>query len=198
MGMTKYRRGQQGGGGGLAGAGDQGRFQTSLYCFVGQALSHATDEEKARVLKLMDIAYLLAKEEMPFKKFGAIVNLEKRHGVHLGDTYNNSKAAAEFTTTIGAEIEDNLKTALDKVDLFSICCDGSTDVSIIEKELIYVKFINDSGVIENHILGLKDIKSANAGGLKATIRAKFSELGITDFQRNWLVFALTEPVSILE
>ena len=56
---------------------------------VGQALSQASNEEKARVSKLMEIAYVMAREEIAFKKFGALVNLEKRHGVHLGDAYNH-------------------------------------------------------------------------------------------------------------
>jgi len=49
----------------------------------------------------MEIAYITAKEEIAFKKFGALVNLEKRHGVHLGDAYNHRVAAAEFTSTVG-------------------------------------------------------------------------------------------------
>ena len=34
-----------------------------------------------------DAAYMLAKEEMPFTKYPAIVELEKRHGVSLGSMY---------------------------------------------------------------------------------------------------------------
>jgi len=136
----------------------------------------------------MEIAYVMAKEEVAFKKFGALVNLEKRHGVHLGDAYNHRIAAAEFTATVGEEIESDLKTALEQANFFSICCDGSTDVSIIEKELIYVKFINTRGATENHIMGLRDISSADANGLQATITATFSELGITNFSRKLVGF----------
>ncbi|KAL5473835.1 hypothetical protein EMCRGX_G028396 [Ephydatia muelleri] len=34
-----------------------------------------------------DAAYMLAKEEMPFTKYPAIVELEKRHGVSLGNAH---------------------------------------------------------------------------------------------------------------
>ena len=55
----------------------------------GKAFASATTEESSRVgkLGLFDAAYMLAKEEMPFTKYPAIVELEKRHGVSLGSTY---------------------------------------------------------------------------------------------------------------
>ena len=54
---------------------------------LGKAVATATSEETQRVEKLMDDAYMLAKEELPFTKYPAILELEKRHGVAVGNSY---------------------------------------------------------------------------------------------------------------
>jgi hypothetical protein len=48
---------------------------------------------KERVMKKFDIAYLIAKEHVPFVKYPAIHELEERHGVDLGSTYRNRDSA---------------------------------------------------------------------------------------------------------
>ena len=53
---------------------------------IGRALSGASAEEMARVSKLFDLAYVIAKEELPFAKYPALVEVEKRHGVPIGNT----------------------------------------------------------------------------------------------------------------
>ena len=39
-----------------------------------------------RMVKLFDISFHLAKHERPFAYFPALVSLERRHGVELGET----------------------------------------------------------------------------------------------------------------
>ena len=48
---------------------------------IRKALAGACGEEIMRVLKLFDIAYMLVKEELPFSKYSAVIEVEKRHGV---------------------------------------------------------------------------------------------------------------------
>ena len=54
---------------------------------------------------MIEIAYVVAKEEMPFTKCVPNANMEKRHGVELGQTYLNDNSCAGFVDTI-AEIYD--------------------------------------------------------------------------------------------
>ena len=61
------------------------------------------ENEKVRVKKFIEIAYVVAKEEMPFTKFVPNANMEKWHGVELGQTYLNDHSCAGFVDTI-AEI----------------------------------------------------------------------------------------------
>ena len=64
----------------------------------GIASMQAADHEKTK--KMFDLAYLIAKEELPMTKYAAIIDLEKKHGVDLGITYCNEMQAATFMTNI--------------------------------------------------------------------------------------------------
>ena len=75
---------------------------------LGKAFFKLNENEKVRVTKLIEIAYVVAKEEMPFAKFVAIAKLEKRHGVELGQTYLNDHACADFVDTIAEIYEEEL------------------------------------------------------------------------------------------
>lgn len=45
------------------------------------------------IVKVLDITYHLAKQELLFSCFPTLISLEKRHGVDLGETYANDKQA---------------------------------------------------------------------------------------------------------
>ena len=66
------------------------------------------ERERERVKKLIEIAFVVAKEELPFTKFVPIAQLEKRHGVELGQTYMNDHACAEFIDSIAEVYEEEL------------------------------------------------------------------------------------------
>jgi len=95
----------------------------------------------------MDLAYMFAKEAISFIKFGALCESQKRAGVQLGETYVNDRAAKEFTMTIGEELVEQLKSDLASSDFMSVLVDGSTDCSVIEKELSYIRFVDASGLV---------------------------------------------------
>ena len=45
---------------------------------IGRAVASASSKEKDRVSRLFEVAYMFSREEMPFTKFPAIVELDKR------------------------------------------------------------------------------------------------------------------------
>jgi hypothetical protein len=75
---------------------------------LGKAFFKLNENEKARVKKLIEIAYVVVKEEMPFTKFVPIAKIEKRHSVELGQTYLNDHSCAELVDTIAEVYEDEL------------------------------------------------------------------------------------------
>lgn len=97
-----------------------------------------------RMVKLFDIAYHLAKHEQPFSYFAALVSLEKRHGVDLGDTYNNPVQTKVFTQFIADDIRREYFTnQMISARYVSLLTDGSTDRGQTEKECMYIKFLED-------------------------------------------------------
>ena len=146
---------------------------------IGRALAGASGEEMLRVSKLFDISYMLAKEELPLSKYPALIEVEKRRGVDVGNTYNTEHKCKEFTSLIGETMRSEVLGSLMQAKYISILMDGSTDCSVTEKELIYVMYVN-SGKPECHFLCLKDVPDATAAGVKATLEMGFADLGITD------------------
>lgn len=102
-------------------------------------------DEKAhsKMVKLFDICYHIAKHELPFTFYPFLAKLEKRHGVELGFTYQNPVQAHTFTEFLAEDIRDKVDEAVQKARYISILIDGSTDRSTSEKELMYVKYLED-------------------------------------------------------
>ena len=101
---------------------------------IGRAVASVSSEEKDRVSRLFEVAYMISREEMPFSKFPAIVEVDKRHGVCLGQTYHTEHKCQEFASIIGETMSDDLVEALRSCRYMSVLMDGSTDGSVTEKE----------------------------------------------------------------
>ena len=156
---------------------------------IGRALSSASSEEKARVAKLIDLAYVIAKEELPFSKYSSFVELERRHGVALSGAYVTEHKCSEFVQLIGETMRDDVLQSLAKAPAFSILVDGSTDASVTEKELSYIKYVDQStGQLQCHFLRLHDVADGTAAGLKAGLESTFSELGINNHKERLVAF----------
>ena len=113
--------------------------RTELYkeTVIGRSMKCAQTEERDRVKKLVDISYMMAKEEIPFSKFASIARLEIRHKVALGQTYLTVLKCKELMEMIGTAMETDFLDLLKKARYISVLSDGSTDVANVE-ELIYV------------------------------------------------------------
>ena len=147
----------------------------------GIASLQAADLQKTK--KKFDIAYLIAKEELPMTKYAAIIDLEKKHAVDLGTTYCNEMQAATFITNIGEEFGSQLKQKLFNVNFLSILTDASTDASNIEKEAVFVRYFESKPVDSNEVkvchdfVSLPDLESGKAGGVVTAIEDSFKEIG---------------------
>ncbi|KAJ8895658.1 hypothetical protein PR048_000994 [Dryococelus australis] len=75
---------------------------------VGKAMSSVSGETKQRIGKLVYIAYVLAQEEIAFNKFLKLVELEKHHGVDIGETYATVPKCEEFTSCIATTLKNEL------------------------------------------------------------------------------------------
>ena len=57
---------------------------------------------------------MLAKEEIPFTKYLAVLELEKRRDVSLGTAYATENKCRDFTILIGESMRDDVHASLRK------------------------------------------------------------------------------------
>lgn len=145
---------------------------------LGKAFASASSEEIRRIGKLFEISYVLAKEELPFRKYPAIVELEKRHGVPLGNTYGTEHKCQEFTNIIAEGMKDDALEEIKSARYLSVLLDGSTDSSVLEKELMYVMYMGADGSRKCHFFCLANVGDATSPGIQALLKEKFAETGI--------------------
>ena len=110
------------------------------------------------------IGNMRGQEEISICKFGVLVNNERRHGVDNGlHAYANNMKCAESIDYIGKSMVSELKNEVNKSNFFSILIDGSTDVSCIDKEAVYILYFDprpegkDFAKVCLNFLGLKSV-----------------------------------------
>lgn len=62
---------------------------------------------KEKMKKKFDICFVMAKENIAFRKYSAIYELEQRHGVDLGFAYHTKDSAKKFTHYIAETQRDS-------------------------------------------------------------------------------------------
>lgn len=149
---------------------------------IGKSMMSVHETVRKRVEKLIDISYVLAREEIAFNKFPKLIALEKRHGVDLGDTYNTVEKCEEFTECIAEDKKDALKRQLANTLYFSVCCDGSTDVSVTEKEIIFIIYVDNNSEcdVKCDFLTITDLQSGRAVDILAAIKTTLLDFGIDE------------------
>ena len=83
--------------------------------------------------------------------FPHILHLKELHGVELGRAYRNDKACLQFTGEFAQTIRDETvstvqnkhNTAKNPNKYHSMFFDGTMDRAISERELVYVKVLDD-------------------------------------------------------
>ena len=107
-----------------------------------------------------------------------ITELEKLHNVKFfpGGSYEN-ESAVNFG--INLIFNEEVKEKLLKSNFISTLCVGSTDSSVIEKESIYVQFVEPSSMeINVAFLSLQDLRSQDASGIYEAIKKAFTKVGL--------------------
>ncbi|KAJ8877120.1 hypothetical protein PR048_021573 [Dryococelus australis] len=138
---------------------------------VGKAVSSVSDETKYNIGKLVNIAYVLAQEEIEFNKFPKLID--------IGETYATVLKGEEFTSCIVITLKIELINNLRNTDYLTICCYCSTDVSVTEKEIVSMMFINkDTSAVEFKYLKITDLPNFSASAIFNNLKDMCIELKI--------------------
>ena len=104
-------------------------------------IQQMSEKDHETLSKLHNISFYIVLQRLLFTAFQKQVALEKLHGVKFTSTYENENACKNFIFGISKYLfEENVKKKLHLVNFIAILCDGSTDNSIIEQEVLYVIF----------------------------------------------------------
>lgn len=104
------------------------------------------EEKNAEVYeKLFNTAYYIAKEGEAFRKFPNLVGLMKKNGVDVGSNYINEKACREFCISAADVLKENTAEQVQNARFICLLADGSTDKSITEQEIVYVRYVDSAG-----------------------------------------------------
>ena len=117
--------------------------------------------------RLFDIAYFVAKREMPFTSFPHLCHLEMKHRVDLGSTYINDKACNNFELSIATQLKNELLCKLQKCRFISAMAGSATDVGVCEVDVYVCHLIEGETV--NSFAGLKECGNSTADGFKAAV-----------------------------
>ena len=98
------------------------------------------EEEIEKLRVLFRITHSLAKKGRPFEDYTCMVDRhETAHNIVLGQTYRNSKQCRNFASFISEAERVQLAADLDRVPFYSVLTDRTTDSSICEAEIMYVR-----------------------------------------------------------
>jgi len=99
-------------------------------------MSNKSDEDQRNdVAKKINTAYFIAKEELPFTKFPKLLNLQRKNGLQILETYSTDKKCTEMVSTIRKVYQNKLaKTVNENIKYMSIMIDGGEDVGGVENE----------------------------------------------------------------
>ena len=130
------------------------------------------------------------KKERPFTNYPYLLNLQTKNGISkLAASYSTPDACAYFADYIKKVISEDLKKLIFKANYFSVLSDGSIDSAVTEQETIYVLFICEGKLVLKY-LSIKNVKNADAPGLKSTLEIAFNCFGIIHYYNKLVGFNL--------
>ena len=124
----------------------QGVLDSQKQGNILSALVTLNEQDLERTKKKFQIAYYIAKEELPIVKFSTMLDLEEKLGIEVGTAYRNNNSGGVFIDYISESIAEELKQKLAKARFYSVLTDGSTDSAMSENEAVFVVHFGSSGM----------------------------------------------------
>ena len=112
--------------------------------------------DEATKQRKFELAYMVAKENLSFKKMKPLWDIEEKHGVEIGASYQNDYDCASFVEAIAADLQGKLKEKMSNTKFFSLLLDSSTDCSNAEEELFLALFFDPYSTAEEGTVHVKD------------------------------------------
>ena len=111
--------------------------------------------------------------------------------------YKNRTQRTEFVNFISKSLlEEDVKSKLKIANFIAVFCEGSTDSAVIEKECIYILFVEPFEFEATlSFIALKDIPSQDADGIKSAIMKACNDIGMPEL-KDRMVFLASNGASV--
>ena len=150
---------------------------------IESGLARMNEKDVMLTHKKFETAYFVAKEELRLTKFERILVLEELHNVELGNAYRKNNMCGEFIDYIADDLALKVLQKLKSSNFLSALWDEITDVSVSEKDTIFVLYLDKVGIdgevlVKTEFLGLAEVNHAHAEGIKQSIYESFEQIGM--------------------
>jgi len=172
------------------------------YAPIVQSFAAMETSTREKLEKRFDVCYMLAKEDMAFRKYPAICHLERKHGVELGESYQTKDSASAFTGYIALQQRNTFLSSFSKAHFFSFLMDGSTDAGNIEEEIFVLLHClkDDSAEVircNARFFSVVAPKKADADGLIECLSTVLQEIGIcSEIKKSNLLEVVGKPILV--
>ena len=141
-------------------------------------MSSIGEDEQDTLKRLIEVSYYLAVNGCPYMDFHGLVELEKMYGLKF--------LKGKSSECLFQEDLEKMK----QVSFISILSDESTDAAIVEKECIYILFV-DPDEFRPKLLSftLKEPISQDPDGLYDAIKRAFSDKNADTLRKNVVFFS---------
>ena len=161
------------------------QLSITSYSPIARCLLRMDQTSKERMCKKFDICYVMTKENMAFRKYPVLHELEIRRGVDLGPAYRTKDSAKNFIHYIAEAQRHTFMEDLPSVHFFSFLMDGSVDVGKVEDELIVILYCMKDNSSEEiwsctRFFSVQAPSRADAAGLIECLGGALKKLGIDD------------------
>ena len=126
------------------------------------------------------------------------VELAELNGIKFSVTaYKNCTQCTEFVNFISKTLfEEGVKSKLKNTNFITVFCDGSTDSAVIEKECIYILFVEPFKFEPTlSFIALKDVPSEDTDGIKSAIIKAFDDIGMAEL-KDRMVFLASDDANV--
>lgn len=146
-----------------------------------------SDEQTLLKMDKLMRTVLFGKKERPFSDCCDLLNLQNLNGLELCHTYFSDKAAKEFASHIAEMYFDKMKELLHNADYFCVFCDGSTDCSETEKEIVMINSLKGYYPVML-FLSLEEPPNGRALGIVAALDNAFAKFGMQNWKQKLIGF----------
>ncbi|XP_078238927.1 zinc finger protein 862-like [Pogona vitticeps] len=126
---------------------------------------------------LFNISFYIAKNNKPFTDLRGLAELAGKLNVEVLEGYTNNKQCKEFIHYIAQSLKEDVVADIKASEFVSVLVDGSTGRSDVEECIIYVRYINASGVKESY-LAIAPLANSTALGYLDAVDEEFQRVNM--------------------